>query len=91
MFNSEIWYNLAKNQIERIKNIDEQYLRQLLGAHSKTPKEALHLETGTLPFRYIIKSRRLMYWWHLVKQNDDRLLSKFYKAQKNRPVKGDWI
>ena len=61
LFYSEIWYNFKKCQIKKLENIDEQYLRQLLGAHSNTPIEALYLGTGTLPLKYIIKSRRLMY------------------------------
>ena len=91
LFNSEIWYNLSKNQIEKIENIDEQYLRQLLGAHSKTPKEALHLETGTLPFRYIIMARRVNYLHYLLRLNNDELLYKFFKAQEEFPGKNDWI
>ena len=31
-----------------------------------------------------------MYWWHLVNQDKNTLISKFYNAQKNIPVKGDW-
>ena len=60
-----------------------------MGAPSKTPIEALYLETGKLPIKYIIQCRRLMYWWHLVKQDKNKLISKFYTAQKNIPVKGD--
>ena len=71
--------------------IDEAYLRNLFKAHSKTPIEAFYLETGKLPLRYILKSRRLMYWWHIEKLREEKMLSKFLKAQKNNPVRNDWI
>ena len=90
LFNSEVWYGLKKTEIEILEAIDEMFLRQLFGAHSKTPIEALYLESGKIPIRYIIKNRRLMYWWHLANISDDKMLSKFYYAQKNMPVKDDW-
>ena len=31
-----------------------------------------------------------MYWWQLVNTNEDEMLSKFYNAQRNNPVKDDW-
>ena len=76
--------------MKKLESIDEYYLRQVLGAHSKTALEALFLETGKLPIKYVIQGRRLMYWWHLVNQDKNTLISKFYNAQKNIPIKGDW-
>ena len=32
-----------------------------------------------------------MYWHHIVNLKPDSLLNKFYKAQVNQPVKGNWI
>ena len=32
-----------------------------------------------------------MYWHHIVNLKEDSLLKKVYKAQKNQPVKGDWV
>ena len=31
-----------------------------------------------------------MYWWHLVNLSEDKMLYKFYQAQRNNPVKDDW-
>ena len=87
----EVLHGLTKTQIEKLKNVDEIYLRKLLGAHSKTPIEALYIETGKIPIHIIIKMRRLMYWWHLVNTKEDSMLHKFYNAQKLNPVKGDWV
>ena len=91
MFNSEAWYGVKQTEVDALEKIDEAYLRSLFKAHSKTPIEAFYLETGKYPLRYILKSRRLMYWWHMERLNGEKMLYKFLKAQQNNPVKNDWI
>ena len=41
--NAEAWYNTTKADIEMLEEIDKQLLRNILKAHSKTPKEMLYL------------------------------------------------
>jgi hypothetical protein len=90
--NSEVWYKIRQKHIKTLENIDEMYLRKMLEAHSKTPIEALYIETGTMPIRYILKMRRLMYWWHLiVRSKENSLIKKVYMAQKANPVANDWV
>ena len=74
-----------------IEDVDLIYLRKLLNAHSKTAKEALYLETGKIPPKYIIIQRRLSFLKHILNSNNTGLLFKFYQAQKNSPVKNDWV
>ena len=91
MYNSEVWYGVLQKQVEKLEKCDELFLRSLLEAHSKTAIEALYIETGKMPIRFILQKRRLMYWHHIVTRENDSLLNKFYNAQKNEPVSGDWI
>ena len=91
LFNSEVWYDLKETEIRILEQIDETFLRKLLNAHCKTPLEALYLELGCIPIRYIIKARRINYLHYLVKLKNDELLAKFFKAQLNFPEKNDWI
>ena len=70
--------------------MDEYFLRRLLKAHSKTPKESLYLETGCVPIKYLIKQRRLMYLKHILSRNRKELISRVYHAQERKPVKDDW-
>ena len=51
----------------------------------------LHLETGTLPVKYIIAMRRLLYHHNIISRNESELICKVYSAQKINPKKGDWI
>ena len=90
LFNSEIWYGLSKTDTSELEAIDKLLVRKLLQAHSKTPIESLYLELGILPLKYIIKCRRIMYLHYILTRDKNELLSKFFKAQCERPVKNDW-
>ena len=58
---------------------------------SKTPIEALFLETGCIPLKFHIQKRRLMYLHHLLTRSEKELIRKFYSAQKSKPSKNDWV
>ena len=58
LFNSEAWHGIVKDDEQVLSRVDESLLRALLSAHSKTPKEALFLECGQIPIRFIWASRR---------------------------------
>ena len=47
--NSEAWLSVTNAQIAKLESVDNALLRGILQAHSKTPSEFLHLETGTVP------------------------------------------
>ena len=45
---------VTKKNIEDLEHVDEKFLRNIFGnAHVKTPLEALYLETGCVPIRYL--------------------------------------
>ena len=96
--NSEAWVNLSKKNIEDLESVDEQFLRNIFQeAHkktsmlAKTPLELLYLETGCLPIRFILQSRRLNFLHYILNDREDSLLSNVFRAQCDLPVKGDWI
>ena len=61
LFNSEAWHGVEKKDINMLEKVDEALLRGVLSAHPKIPIEALYLETKSVPIRFIIASRRIMY------------------------------
>ena len=77
--------------MSKLESVDEDLLRKILSAHSKTPKELLYLETGNIPVRFMLKSRRLNFLWYILNEEDDTLLNRFFIAQLNHPLKGDWV
>ena len=51
----------------------------------------LYLETGALPIRFVIISRRLLYLKHILSLNEHELVHRVYQAQKRKPTKNDWV
>ena len=84
------WYNITETNLKSLEQVDESLLRPFLKAHSKTAKEALYLELGCQPIRFIIMARRINYLHYLLKLDKSELLWKVFEAQINNPVKGDW-
>ena len=62
---SEIWYDVSKQEYKKLESIDEMFYRRLFNVQISTPKESLYIETGKLPIKFIIKTRRVMYWWQV--------------------------
>ena len=93
--NSEAWVGLTKKNVTDLEAVDAQLLRTVFSSdltkHSKTPIELLYLETGTIPIRFTLMSRRLNFLWYLLNLNEDSLLSQFFQAQCDSPTKGDWV
>ena len=91
MTNFEVWYGVSDAEISQLGKVDEYLLREIMDAHSKTAREFLYLETGTIPLRFLVMSRRLSYLHHLLTRNENELIHKFFKAQERCPIKDDWV
>ena len=91
VYNSEVWYNLTDSQIVKLEQIDEMFFRRILDVPKTTPKVGLYIEFGKIPLKFIMKMRRMMYYWHILTRNEDELLQKFYNVQKFSPSKFDWV
>ena len=90
LFNSEAWQGISSDEEEQLEKVDEALLRGLLKAHAKVPLEALHLETGTISVKYILKGRRLCYLHTILKRDEEELVREVYNAQKSDPTEGDF-
>ena len=71
--------------------VDEILLRKIFSAHSKTPKEALYLESGNVPIRFILMARRVNFLHYIMNEEESSLMKTFFNAQVESPVKGDWV
>ena len=90
LLNSEVWYSMSKSNIEELEKVDNILLKKVLEVPSSTPTAMIHLELGTIPIRFIIKTRRLMFLQYLLQENENSLLYKFFLAQIGDPKEGDW-
>jgi hypothetical protein len=89
LFNSEAWHGASLEDIKTLESIDEQLLRSFVKAHSKTPLEFLYLETGAIPVRFLIYSRRMVYLHSILRRGDEELVKRVYRAQTDNPSPGD--
>ena len=42
------------SEVESLEKVDEQLLRRIMSAHSKTAIPALYLELGCMPIRFLV-------------------------------------
>jgi hypothetical protein len=89
--NADSWYNVTKGEIEQLEMVDRLLLRRILGVPTSTSNEALYLETGCLDIETIVKGMRLKFLHSLVNQDKNCMLYKFFIAQWENPVTGDWV
>ena len=90
LLNSEVWYNLTNANIDELEKLDNILLRKIVEVGKSVSTAFLHLELGTRPLRFIIKTRRIMFLQYVLKEKESSLLSQFLKAQMEEPLAGDW-
>jgi hypothetical protein len=91
LFNSEAWYNLTNAELDLLETIDLAFLRQLLEAPKGTPKEMLFLELGCIPFREIIREKRLGYLHYILNEDKKSMIFRFFESQMKQRTKKDWV
>ena len=88
---SEVLYGIKLKHIELLESCDRNLLTRLFSVPSSCSYEAVFLETGCLPIRFIIKGRRLLYYWTLLNKPDEELVKRFFNVQKQFSDRDDWI
>lgn len=91
LFNSEAWHSVSESELRLLEVVDEHLLRSLVKGQAKTPLEFIYLETGAIPIRFIISSRRLIFHQTILQREDKELTKRIYKAQKNDQTTGDFV
>ena len=89
--NSETWYNITKAELNLLETIDVMLLRRILKAPKSTPKEMLFLELGCLPYKEIIKKKRLMFLQYILHEDPSSMVHKYFEAQMRNPTPKDWV
>ena len=88
--NSETWLRLTKNDLSKLESVDRMFFRRIFQVPNSTPLSFLYLETGSVPLRFIMKMRRVMYLHHILTRREDALITRTFWAQVQQPAKGDW-
>ena len=91
LFNSEAWYNLTEAELNLLESGDLELLRGILKTPKSTPKEMLFLELGIVPFREIIRQRRLGFLSYILKENKESMIHKFFESQRRNRTSKYWV
>ena len=89
--NAESWYSWTAKDLSDLEKIDETLLRKIVEAPAKSPIEALYLELGATPIKFLLMMRRIMYLNHMLKQDEESMLYRVLQSQVDNPSKGDWV
>ena len=79
---SETLYGITEKHIEILEKCDRELLTKLFAVPFTCSYEAVYLETGCLPIRFILKGRRLMFYWSLLNKPNEELVKRFFTVQQ---------
>ena len=83
--------HLTAAELDLIETVDMSLLRQLLNAPRGTPKEMIYLELGCIPFREIIREKRLRFLYYILNSDPKSLVNRFFNTQMKNRTKKDWV
>ena len=88
--NIEAWNFLSVKNIKILEDADSRLFATIFESLKSTNRVLYYLETGTIPIRYILSKRVLMYYFHILSRPKDELIRKCYEAMKLKTVRHDW-
>ena len=92
LFNTEALFSLNDSHILSLEECDKYFMRQLFNVEATAPIESLYIETSTVPLRFILRGRRLMYYWTILHKSESELVKRVFLALKEFPSKRrDWM
>ena len=59
----------------------------MFGSMVTTPIESYFIETNSIPLRYIIMARRIMYYWNVLQKDDSKLVKNVFVTQRSLVTK----
>ena len=86
----EALHGLTLSHIEKLEKCDHMLMRRIFNSPLSTPTESFYIETNSLPLRFIVIARRLLFYWNIVNKSESELIKQVYLAQKLMPSTNDW-
>ena len=91
LYSAETFYNLNEKEIRELEQIEEDFLRQLLGTQRGCPIPQIYLELGIYPARFELMKSQILFYHYIINQKEDSFILKFLISQKENPTnKGEW-
>ena len=86
LFNSEAWLRITKKDLEKLEGIDRVFMRRIFQVPNSVPSSFLYLETGCVPIRYVMKTKRIMFLHHILTREENALISQDFWVGPSEPA-----
>ena len=90
LFNTEVIHGLTDKHIEILEECDKMFMRNLFESGAATPIETFYTETSTLPLKFILMGRQLMYYHTLLRKSESELVKRVFIAQREFPSRMEY-
>ena len=93
LYNTEAMFSIKEKHLTLLEESDKYLMRSLFDTELCTPIEGFYIETSTIPFRFILQGRRIMYYWTILRKSESELVRRVFSAQQEFPAKNgsDWV
>jgi hypothetical protein len=88
LYNSEVWTDIKKVTLEKLENLQNEFLRAVLATPRSTPTPSLCWETGTSSMENRIIVSKLLFYHHLLNLDEDSLASQVASIQMKHGYPG---
>ena len=83
---------LSPSHLDSLEKCDNYLMSKLFLSGSTTPSVSFFMETGSLPLRFVLMGRRVMFYFQILKkENNNELVSIISNIQRDDPISNDWI
>ena len=90
LFSSEALIGINDKHVDMLEECDLMLMRQIFETPSGTPKESFYLETASIPIRFVLIGRRILFLWSILQKSQSELVKQVYQAQRMFPFKKSW-
>ena len=91
LFNTEVIHGLTDKHIDMLEECDKMLMQNLFESGAATPIETFYMETSTLPVKFVLMGRQLMYYHTLLRKSESELVKRVFIAQREFPSRNDWL
>ena len=86
--NSQTWMEIDTESVEKLENLQCDFLRILLATPASTPRAALLWDCGAVKVKYRIIEKKLIFLHYIMKQSEESLARQIIFEQRNNGFPG---
>jgi hypothetical protein len=74
-----------------LESVDKYFWKKVFQCPSQRPTEIFFMETNSMPFRFVLIARRLMYYWNILQMDESEMVKRVFITQKISGCRNDWV